>query len=117
MSARLIAGQPNNPTFVKAAELEKYPQGPLVGIVALPRRCPSVRRRPGLDRVRHRTDTDVDDLGRPEPGGHGDAGQLTLWPALSAAADARCHLGRRRSDPCDLGGHRSEIDPSAIRSL
>lgn len=46
MSARLIAGQPNNPTFVKAAELEKYPQGPLVGIVALPRRCPSVRRRP-----------------------------------------------------------------------
>ena len=40
MSARLIAGQPNNPTFVKAAELEKYPQGPLVGIVGAPAAMP-----------------------------------------------------------------------------
>src|ERR1700704_1598646 len=35
-SARLIAGQANNPTFVKATELAKYPQGPTVGIVGAP---------------------------------------------------------------------------------
>src|SRR3979490_1635692 len=35
-SARLIAGQANNPTFVNATELAKYPQGPTVGIVGAP---------------------------------------------------------------------------------
>src|SRR5262245_46738033 len=39
-SARLIAGQANNPTFVKAAELAKYPQGPTVGIVGAPAAMP-----------------------------------------------------------------------------
>ncbi|MDA2893400.1 type VII secretion protein EccB [Mycolicibacterium sp. BiH015] len=39
-SARLIAGQANNPTFVKAAELDKYPQGPTVGIVGAPAAMP-----------------------------------------------------------------------------
>jgi type VII secretion protein EccB len=39
-SARLIAGQPNNPTFVKAGELAKYPQGPTVGIVGAPAAMP-----------------------------------------------------------------------------
>lgn len=40
MSARLIAGQANNPTFVKTAELAKYPQGPTVGIVGAPAAMP-----------------------------------------------------------------------------
>jgi len=35
-SARLIAGQPANPTFVKSAELAKFPQGPTVGIPGAP---------------------------------------------------------------------------------
>ena len=39
-SARLIAGQANNPTFVKATELGKYPQGPTVGIVGAPAAMP-----------------------------------------------------------------------------
>ena len=39
-SARLIAGQANNPTFVKADELDKYPQGPTVGIVGAPAEMP-----------------------------------------------------------------------------
>ena len=39
-SARLIAGQANNPTFVKADELAKYPQGPTVGIVGAPAAMP-----------------------------------------------------------------------------
>lgn len=40
VSARLIAGQSANPTFVKAAELTKYPQGPTVGIAGAPMAMP-----------------------------------------------------------------------------
>src|SRR6476661_902827 len=39
-SARLIAGQSNNPTFVKANEIAKYPQGPSVGIAGAPSSMP-----------------------------------------------------------------------------
>lgn len=39
-SARLISGEAKNPTFVKAAELAKYPQGPMVGIVGAPTQMP-----------------------------------------------------------------------------
>ncbi|BDB40115.1 ESX-3 secretion system protein eccB3 [Mycobacterium kiyosense] len=37
-SARLIAGQPVNPTTVKSAELDKFPRGNLVGIPGAPER-------------------------------------------------------------------------------
>jgi type VII secretion protein EccB len=40
VSARLIAGQANNPTFVKADQLAKYPQGPVVGIAGAPATMP-----------------------------------------------------------------------------
>ena len=40
ISARLIAGQANNPTFVKANELAKYPQGASVGIAGAPAAMP-----------------------------------------------------------------------------
>ena len=40
VSARLIAGQAGNPTFVKANELAKYPQGPSVGIAGAPTTMP-----------------------------------------------------------------------------
>lgn len=40
ISARLISGEDANPTFVKAAELTKYPQGPIVGIVGAPTQMP-----------------------------------------------------------------------------
>src|SRR5260370_12198568 len=36
ISARLVAGEAKNPTFVKADELAKYPSGPTVGIVRAP---------------------------------------------------------------------------------
>jgi len=39
-SARLITGQSDNPTFVKADEIGKYPQGPMVGIVGAPTSMP-----------------------------------------------------------------------------
>jgi type VII secretion protein EccB len=37
-SARLIAGQPVNPTTVKSAELDKFPRGNLIGIPGAPER-------------------------------------------------------------------------------
>jgi type VII secretion protein EccB len=40
VSARLISGSANNPTFVKATELAKYPQGPSVGIAGAPTAMP-----------------------------------------------------------------------------
>jgi type VII secretion protein EccB len=40
VSARLIAGQANNPTFVKSDQLAQYPQGPMVGIVGAPASMP-----------------------------------------------------------------------------
>src|ERR1700694_2777030 len=39
-SARLIAGEASNPTFVKAEQLAQYPQGPTVGIVGAPSAMP-----------------------------------------------------------------------------
>ena len=46
INARLIAGANDNPTFVKADEIAKYPQGPKVGIVGAPDEMPI---RTGLD--------------------------------------------------------------------
>jgi type VII secretion protein EccB len=40
VSARLIAGEAANPTFVKADQLGQYPQGPTVGIVGAPTAMP-----------------------------------------------------------------------------
>ncbi|KWX20026.1 secretion protein EccB [Mycolicibacterium wolinskyi] len=37
-SARLIAGQPDNPTTVKTSEIDKYPRGNLLGIPGAPER-------------------------------------------------------------------------------
>src|ERR1700756_2849663 len=40
ISARLVAGEAKNPTFVKTDELAKYPGGPTVGIVGAPSAMP-----------------------------------------------------------------------------
>jgi type VII secretion protein EccB len=40
ISARLVAGEAKNPTFVKTDELAKYPSGPTVGIVGAPSAMP-----------------------------------------------------------------------------
>jgi type VII secretion protein EccB len=46
ISARLISGNNANPTFVKANEIDRYPQGPRVGIIGAPDEMPI---RTGLD--------------------------------------------------------------------
>ncbi|MEY2458032.1 MAG: hypothetical protein QOK06_3197, partial [Acidimicrobiaceae bacterium] len=43
VSARLIAGEPLEPTFVSSDDLAKWPRGPLVGIVGAPAEAPLVQ--------------------------------------------------------------------------
>lgn len=43
VSARLIAGEPLEPTFVSPDDLAKWPRGPLVGIVGAPAELPLVQ--------------------------------------------------------------------------
>ena len=111
-SARLISGEAVNPTFVKAAELGKYPQGPTVGIVGAPTQMPV---RTGLDSQWAVCDT------APAATATTSAGQAPVVTALAG----QLTLGRR-SFPLTMpnailahhndktfviwDGHRSEID-------
>jgi hypothetical protein len=108
ISARLVAGEAKNPTFVKADELAKYPSGPTVGIVGAPAAMPI--------RVAG-TGGHLDRLGGQGAGGDRDRGCAHRGAALRAAADARrdsgqpprqdlCHLGRAplRDRPVQQGG-------------
>ncbi len=42
VSAQLISGEPDTPTFVSADDIAKWPKGPVVGIVGAPVETPSV---------------------------------------------------------------------------
>lgn len=112
MSARLISAEDKNPTFVKAAELDKYPQGPIVGIVGAPTQMPL---RTGLDSQWAVCDT------APAATATTSAGQVPVVTAIGGSLS----LGRR-SSPLTMpnailarhndktlivwDGHRSEID-------
>jgi type VII secretion protein EccB len=111
-SARLITGEATNPTFVKAAELEKYPQGPTVGIVGAPTQMPV---RTGADSAWAVCDT------APAATATTSAGQAPVVTAIAGALT----LGRRSVPLAMPGavlarhndktfvvwdGHRSEID-------
>jgi type VII secretion protein EccB len=111
-SARLITGEAANPTFVKAAELEKYPQGPTVGIVGAPTQMPV---RTGADSAWAVCDT------APAATATTSAGQAPVVTAIAGALT----LGRRSLPLAMPGavlarhndktfvvwdGHRSEID-------
>jgi type VII secretion protein EccB len=113
-SARLITGQAANPTFVKANEIDKYPQGPTVGIVGAPTQMPI---RTGIDSQWAICDT------APTATATASAGRA---PAVTAIAGALT-LGRR-SAPLTMpnailashddktfvvwNGHRSDFNAS-----
>ena len=92
ISARLISGTNANPTFVKSNEIDKYPQGPKVGIIGAPDEMPI---RTGLDsewaigqgpsRYRHHL------IGQ-GPGRHGDRRAAERRAPVLGAAD---HAQRR----------------------
>jgi type VII secretion protein EccB len=114
VSARLISGQAANPTYVKAAELAKYPQGPTVGIVGAPTQMPI---RTGLDSQWAVCDT------TPAATATTSAGQAPVVTTLAGPLSVG-----RRSAPLRMpnailarhgdrtfvvwDGHRSEIDLS-----
>lgn len=111
ISARLISGEDANPTFVKAAELAKYPQGPMVGIVGAPTQMPV---RTGLESQWAVCDS------APSATATKSAGQTPVVTAIAGP------LAGRRSAPLTMpnavlarhddktiviwDGHRSEID-------
>lgn len=114
MSARLIAGQAGNPTFVKAPELEKYPQGALVGIIGapslMPLRSESTSRWAVCDTAPTATSTAS---AASEPVVTAIAGQLTLGQRSAALKMPDAILGRYGDRTYVIWeGHRSEIDLS-----
>ncbi|WP_094287333.1 type VII secretion protein EccB [Mycobacterium lehmannii] len=114
MSAQLISGQANNPTFVKAAELEKFPQGPLVGIVGAPMAMP-VRSAASSDWAvcdTAPTATSTSSAGS-EPVVTAIAGPLSVGSRSAALQMPNAILGRYDDRTYVIwDGHRSEIDLS-----
>jgi type VII secretion protein EccB len=113
-SARLIAGEDANPTFVKAAELDKYPQGPMVGIVGAPTQMPI---RTGLDSQWAVCDTSpsataTTSAGR-APVVTAIAGPLQVGRRSAPLTMPNAILARRDDKTFVVwDGHRSDIDPA-----
>jgi type VII secretion protein EccB len=112
VSARLIAGENSRPTFVKANELNKYPQGPIVGIVGAPTEMPI---RSGLSSQWAICDTapkatpSVSAAEQPVVTAIAGPLQVGLRSAPLAAPDTI--LARHNGTTYVVwGGHRSEID-------
>jgi type VII secretion protein EccB len=113
-SARLIAGQANNPTFIKASELAKYPQGPTVGIVgapaAMPIRTGGVSQWAVCDTAPAATATSSAGA---TPVVTAIAGPMTLGERSSILRMPNAILGRHEGKTYVVwDGHRSEIDLS-----
>jgi type VII secretion protein EccB len=113
-SARLITGEDTHPTFVKAAELNKYPQGPIVGIVGAPTQMPI---RTGLQ-----SDWAVCDTApkatptasaAEQPLVTAIAGSLQVGQRSAPLAMPDAILARHNNKTYVIwGGHRSEVDLS-----
>jgi type VII secretion protein EccB len=113
-SARLIAGQANDPTFVKANELAKYPQGPTVGVVgapaAMPIRTGEDSRWAVCDTAPATTATGSADAA---PVVTAIAGPVTLGERSSALQMPNAILSRHQGKTYVIwAGHRSEVDLS-----
>jgi type VII secretion protein EccB len=113
-SARLIAGEDANPTFVKAAELDKYPQGPVVGIVGAPTQMPI---RTGLDSQWALCDTSPSATATTSAGRApivtAIAGPLQVGRRSAPLTMPNAILGRHDDKTFVVwDGHRSDIDPA-----
>ncbi|KPN47688.1 type VII secretion protein EccB [Mycobacterium intracellulare] len=111
-SARLISGNAANPTFVKSAELDKYPQGPTVGIVGAPTEMPL---HTGLDSQWAVCDTAPSATATASAGQSPTvtaiAGPLTLGRRSAPLAMPNALLATHNDKTFVIwDGHRSEID-------
>jgi len=108
-SARLATGTAGQPTWVKPAEIAKYPTGPLVGIPGAPA---AMAVHPGAVSAWAVCDT----AGRPrtadKPVVTSIAGQLAGGRATPMAKDAALLVTFERATYVIWGGKRSQIDPA-----
>jgi len=108
-SARLATGTAGQPTWVKPAEIAKYPTGPLVGIPGAPA---AMAVHPGAVSAWAVCDT----AGRPrtadKPVVTSIAGQLAGGRATPMAKDAALVVTFERATYVIWGGKRSQIDPA-----
>ena len=108
-SARLATGTAGQPTWVKPAEIAKYPTGPLVGIPGAPAAMPVHRGAVSAWAV-------CDTAGRPRtadrPVVTSIAGQLAGGRATPMAKDAALVVTFERATYVIWGGKRSQIDPA-----
>jgi type VII secretion protein EccB len=113
-SARLISGEAANPTFVKADEIAKYPQGPTVGIVGAPTQMPI---RTGMDSQWAVCDT-APSATATSSAGHAPvvtaiAGPLTVGRRSAPLSMPNALLARHDDHTFVVwDGHRSDIDLS-----
>ena len=109
-SARLATGTPGQPTWVKPAEVAKYPTGPLIGIPGAPAAMQ-------VNRGAVSAWTVCDTAGRPRSGDKPTvtsiAGELTDGGrAAPLRADAGLLVTFQGSTYVIWGGKRSQIDPA-----
>ncbi len=108
-SARLATGSAGQPTWVKPAEIAKYPTGPLLGIPGAPAAMPVNRGATSAWAV-------CDTAGRPrtadKPVVTSIAGQLTGGRAAPMANDAGLLATFEGSTYVIWGGKRSQVDPT-----
>jgi type VII secretion protein EccB len=108
-SARLATGTAGEPTWVKPAEIAKYPTGPLVGIPGAPAAMPVNRGAASAWAV-------CDTAGRPrtadKPVVTSIAGQLTGGRATPMANGAGLLVTFEGATYVIWGGKRSQIDPA-----
>lgn len=114
ISARLISGSNANPTFVKANELAKYPQGARVGILAAPAEMPI---RTGMDSQWAVCDTAPAATATTSAGKApvvtAIAGPLTVGRRSSPLVMPNAILARHNDKTFVVwDGHRSDIDLS-----
>jgi type VII secretion protein EccB len=112
ISARLITGSDTNPTFVAADELDKYPQGPRVGILGAPEDMPI---RTGLDSQWAVCDTapaaTATSSAGTQPVVTAIAGPLSLGRRSAALTMPNAILARHNDTTFVVWeGHRSDID-------
>jgi type VII secretion protein EccB len=109
-SARLATGTPGQPTWVKPAEVAKYPTGPLIGIPGAPAAMP-------VNRGAVSAWTVCDTAGRPRSGDKPTvtsiAGELTEGGrAAPLRGDAGLLVTFQGNTYVIWGGKRSQIDPA-----
>ncbi|ORV06993.1 type VII secretion protein EccB [Mycobacterium celatum] len=109
-SARLAVGNAGDPTWVRAAEIARYPSGPMIGIPGIP---DNLTVRTASTSAWSICDTAAPGGSTASPVVTSIAGELPdAAPAVPIRADQAILVTHRESTYVIWGGHRSRIDPA-----